>query len=147
MGLMQLALLFVAIGVLLLSIRIVRRSPDDDLRRPLKLLHWGFWGSVLAFILAMGVDRLSAANVAEQFLPRAVVVNLFLAAFYVAACFYWASLGVLAHRIGRSSVIWVVVGLVTLALGFIVSYLLMASRVRSELAQRADRTATGPAIG
>jgi hypothetical protein len=145
-SLLQLTLLLVAIGVLLLSICIVRSSPKGDLRRPAKFLHWGFWGCVLSFALAMGVDRLFAGTDAEQLVPRAAVVNLFMAAFYVAACFYWTSLAVLADRIGRSWITWVVAGLATLAVGFIGSYFLMASRVRIELAQRRG-TATSPAVG
>jgi hypothetical protein len=115
-SLVQLALLLIAIGVLALSIRVVRSSATDDLARPLRFLDWGFWGCNLSFVL----------------LPS-VVINVLLAAFYVFACFYWTALGVLAHRTGRSWVIWVVAGLATLALGFIASYILMASRVRKKL--------------
>ena len=107
-----------------------------DLARPLRFLHWGFWGCVLSFALAMGVDPLFAANGASL---RSAVTGILLAAFAVFACFYWAALGVLAHRTGRNWIIWIVVGLATLALGFVVSYLMMASRVRRELSGAAAR--------
>jgi hypothetical protein len=124
----QLALVLLAIGVLILAIRIVRASPNDDLARPLTFLHWGFWGSVLSFALPVGAEQLFAASDAPL-LPIAVT-NVLLAAFYVFACFYWAALGVLAQRTGRNWVLWVALGLATLAIGFIVSYVLMAGRVR-----------------
>jgi hypothetical protein len=111
-----------------------------DLVRPLRFLHWGFWGCMLSFALAMGIDQLFAASDTGS-LPR-IATAVLVAAFCVFACFYWAALGVLAHRTGRSWLLWVGVGLVTLALGFIVSYALMASRVRTELARRKSR-ATG----
>ena len=138
-SLVQLALLLIAIGVLALSIRVVRSSATDDLARPLRFLDWGFWGCNLSFVLAIGVDPLFAASDAGAFLPS-VVINVLLAAFYVFACFYWTALGVLAHRTGRSWVIWVVAGLATLALGFIASYILMASRVRKKLTAAARGT-------
>ena len=137
MSLLQLALLPIAIGVLLLSILIIRRSPNDDLARPLKFLHWGFWGCVLSSTLPIGVDWLFATD-AGPFLPS-VVSYFFIAVFYVFACCYWAALGVLAQRTGRSWVLWVVAGLATLALGFFVSYVLMVSRVRRELIDAAAR--------
>ena len=61
-SLLQLALLLIAIGVLALSIRIVRSSPKDDLARPLRFLHWGFWGCMLSFALAIGVGQLFAPS-------------------------------------------------------------------------------------
>ncbi len=136
-SLLQLALLPIAIGVLLLGVLIVRRSPEGDLARPLKFLHWGFWGSVFSSALPIGVDWLFATD-AGPFLPS-VVSYLFMAVFYVFACFYWAALGVLAQRTGRSWVLWVVAGLATLAVGFFVSYLLMTSRARRELSGPAAR--------
>ena len=56
-----------------------------DLARPLRFLHWGFWGCVLSFALAMGVDPLVAASGAS--LPSAVT-GILLAAFAVFAGFY-----------------------------------------------------------
>ncbi len=111
---------------------------NSDLARPLKFLHWGFWGSVLSFALAIGVDQLFATSAAGALLPT-VVTNVLLAAFCVFACLYWTALGVLAHRIGQSWIIWLVAGLATLALGFIATYILMASRVRRELIDPAAR--------
>ena len=107
-----------------------------DLARPLRFLHWGFWGCVLSFALAMGVDPLFAASGAS--LPTAVT-GILLAAFAVFACVYWVALGVLAHRTGRSWILWIVLGLATLALGFVVSYILMVSRVRRQLIGAAAR--------
>jgi hypothetical protein len=107
-----------------------------DLARPLRFLHWGFWGSVLSFALAMGIDPLFAASDAGS--PPSIATYVLLAAFCVFAGFYWTALAVLAHRTGRSWILWVVAGLATLAIGFVVSYFLMTSRVRTELAQ--DRT-------
>jgi hypothetical protein len=144
--LLQLALLLIAIGVLLFILRIVRSSPNDDLKKPSRFLHGGFWGCVLSFAVAMGVDQLFTASDAGPNLPG-VISALFLAAFYVFACFYWTSLGVLADRIGRNSAIWVVAGLATLAFGFIVSYILMSRHVRNELARREDWKATVPPVG
>jgi len=111
---------------------------NSDLARPLKFLHWGFWGSVLSFALAIGVDPLFAASDASAFLAS-VVTNVLLAAFCVFAGFYWTALCVLARRIGQNWVIWLVAGLATLALGFIATYLLMARRVRRELSGPAAR--------
>jgi hypothetical protein len=108
------------------------------LARPLRSLHWGFWGCVLSFALAVGVDPLLAAGGGGASLPSAVT-NLLLAAFVGFACLYWVALGVLAHRTGRSWILWIVLGLAALALGFVVSYILMASRVRSELSGAAAR--------
>ena len=138
-SLVQLALLLIAIGVLALSIRIVRSGPTDDLARPLRFLHWGFWGCVLSFTGAIGADQLLAASDTGAFL-QSVVTDVLLAAFCVFACFYWTALGVLAHRVGRSWVVWVVAGLATLALGFIVSYILMAGHVRKKLTAAARGT-------
>jgi hypothetical protein len=109
-----------------------------DLARPLRFLHWGFWGCILSFALAMGADPFFAASGAEASLPSAVT-NVLLAVFAVFACFYWVALGVLAHRTGRNWILWIVLGLATLALGFIVSYILMVSRVRRELIDAAAR--------
>ena len=114
-------------------------TSSDDLARPLKYLHWGFWGSVLSFALAMSVDPLFAASDAGAFLAS-VATNVLLAAFCVFACLYWTALGVLAHRIGQSWVIWLVAGLATLALGFIATYVLMATRVRTKLSAAARGT-------
>jgi hypothetical protein len=100
-----------------------------DLARPLRFLHGGFWGCILSFALAMGIDELFASSDTGS-LPSIATVVL-LAAFCVFAGVYWTALGVLAHRIGRSWILWVVVGLATLAIGFIVTYVLMASRVRA----------------
>ena len=101
--------------------------PTENLARPLKYLHGGFWGCVLSFALAMGVGRLFPAS------DTALLTNALLAAFFVCACVYWTSLGVLAHRLKRSAAIWVVAGLATLAIGFVATYLMMTSRVRREL--------------
>jgi hypothetical protein len=125
---LQLALVLIAIDVLLLSVWIVRRTARDDLARPLKILHWSFWGCVLSSTLPISADWLFATD-AAPFVPS-VVSNLFLASFYVFACFYWAALAVLAQRTGRNWVRWVVAGLATLALGFFVSYVLMARHAR-----------------
>jgi hypothetical protein len=100
----------------------------------LRFLHWGFWGCLLSFALAMGVDQFAATDTGS--LPS-VATYILLAAFCLFAGFYWTALGVLAHRSGRSWILWVVVGLATLAIGFIVTYILMASRVRTELARSA----------
>jgi hypothetical protein len=104
-----------------------------DLARPLRFLHWGFWGCMLSFALAMGIDQVIAESDTGS-LPR-IATAVLLAAFCVCACFYWTALGVLAHRSGRNWVLWVVLGLATLAIGFIVSYILMASRMRGDLAR------------
>ena len=134
MSLPELALLLVAlIGVPVLAIRIVRSGPTDDLARPLKFLHWGFWGAILGFALAMGADSLVTADDAASVLPG-VATSVLAAAFYVCACFYWTAVGVLARRLQRNWILWVVVGLATLALGFFATYVLMAIRVRNELA-------------
>jgi hypothetical protein len=109
-----------------------------ELARPLRFLHWGFWGCVLSFALAMGVEPLFAVSGGSASLPSAVN-NILLAAFAGFACVYWVALGVLAHRTGRSRILWIVLGLATLALGFVVSYILMVSRVRRELSGAAAR--------
>jgi hypothetical protein len=140
---LQLALVFIAIDVLLLSVWIVRRSPRDDLARPLKILHCSFWGCVLCSAFPIGADWLLATD-AGPFVSS-VVSNLFLAAFYVFACFYWSALAVLAQRTGRSWILWVVAGLATLAIGFFVSYVLMARHVRR--ARDAVVASSGDVIG
>jgi hypothetical protein len=83
----------------------------------------------------MGVDQLFAATDTGSL--SSIATYVLLAAFCVFAGFYWTALGVLAHRSGRSWILWVVAGLATLAIGFIVTYILMASRVRNELARSA----------
>ena len=133
--------LIVLIAGPILSIGIVRRGGGDNLTRPLRFLHAGFWGAVLSFAFAMGTLRLLAETATAPAVAGATS-NVLAAAFYVFACFYWTSLGVLAHRLRRSAALWVVVGLATLALGFIVSYVLMATRVRAELAARGNGLAT-----
>jgi len=112
-----------------------------DLARPLRFLHWGFWGCMLSFALAMGIDQLFPAS--DWGSVPSIAIAVLLAAFCVFGCLYWTALGVLAQRTGRSWVLWIVVGLATLALGFIVSYILMASRVQTELTQRKSRTTGG----
>jgi hypothetical protein len=139
----QLALLLLAIGVLVVSIRVVRSSPKGDLARPLKFLHWGFWGSVASFALAMAADRLFPASDAAA-LGSGFLTNALLAVFFVFACFYWTSLGVLAHRLGQSAAIWIVAGLATFAIGFIATYLMMGSRARREVARASGKTSVAP---
>jgi len=99
-----------------------------ELAGPLKYLHWGFWGCIASFAFAMGADHVVPASPSGQLLIYAL-----LAAFFACACLYWVSLGVLARRTGRSAALWIVAGLATLAIGFIVTYILMATRVRREL--------------
>jgi hypothetical protein len=101
-------------------------STVPNVARPLKMLHVGFWGSIVSFGLAMGVEPVLGASAAAP-----VVANALIAAFVVLALLYWTALAVLAKRTGRNWIIWVVAGLVTLAIGFIVTYALMVSRVRS----------------
>jgi hypothetical protein len=135
-SLAQLALLAAAlvalIGVPMLVIPFIRRGPKDDLARPFKFLNWGFWSTVLSFALAMAAPRFFPATDATAILTG-LVANALLFAFYVSAWMYWTSLAVLAQRSGRSATIWVVVGLVTLAIGFLSTYILMAGRVRTVL--------------
>lgn len=101
-------------------------SNGPNVAQPLKRLHVGFWGSIVSFGLAMGVEPALGASAAAPF-----VTNALLAAFVALALLYWTALGVLAHRTGRNWIVWVVAGLATLAIGFIVTYGLMVSRVRS----------------
>jgi hypothetical protein len=133
-------LLVVLIGGPVLSIGAVRRSPIDDLARPLKFLHLAFWGAILAFALAMAAGRLFGASVSPPLL--AGVANVLMTAFYVCACFYWTAVGVLAHRLKRSWILCVSVGLATVAIGFFVTYVLLVIRVRNELVPRAKRLAS-----
>jgi hypothetical protein len=133
-------LLVVLVGVPVLAIRIVRSGPTGDLARPLKFLHGGFWGAILSFALAMGAGPLLDASGAS--LPSGVVYNMLLTAFYVCACFYWTAVGVLAHRLKRSGILWVVVGLAALAIGFFATYILLAVRVRNALAPRQQSLTT-----
>jgi hypothetical protein len=105
-----------------------------DLARPRRFLHWGFWGCLLSFALAMGIDPLFAPSDAAWL--ASIATNVLLAAFCVFAGFYWTALGVLAHRIGQSWILWIVAGLATLAIGFIVTYILITSRVRTEVARQ-----------
>ncbi|HSC15286.1 MAG TPA: hypothetical protein VLI71_09235 [Gammaproteobacteria bacterium] len=136
MSMAELALLLaVLVGVPVLSIRIVRSGLTDDLARPLKFLHGGLWGAILSFALAMGAGYLLTV-------PSGVVYNFLLAAFYVCACLYWTAVGVLAHRLQRSWILWVVVGLATLAIGFFATYILLAVRVRKELAPTEKKLAS-----
>jgi hypothetical protein len=95
----------------------------NDLAQPLMRLHIGFWGSILSFGLAMGADRLFGAS-------AAAAADILIAAFVACALLYWTCLGILAHRTGRNWIVWVVAGLATLAIGFIVTYVLMVSRAR-----------------
>ncbi len=107
----------------------------NDLPRPLTFLHCGFWGSIVTFGLAVGADPPFATSDAPV-LPSAVA-NILVALFCMFAFIYWVALGVLAQRTGRNWVLWVALGLVTLAIGFIGSYILMATRVRGEIARTA----------
>ena len=142
MSLPQVALaLIVLIGGPILCITIVRAGLDDDLARPLKFLHAGFWGAVLSFAFAMSTPKLLAATAVPPAVGG-VASNVLASAFYVFGCFYWTSLGVLAHRTRRSTVLWIVVGLATLAIGFVVSYIAMATKVHNELASRGNGLAT-----
>lgn len=127
--------LVVLVGGPVLSIRTVRSGPTTDLARPLKVLHWGFWGAIVAFALAMGAGRLFSASGAAS-VPAEVVYDVLATAFYVCACFYWTAVGVLAHRLQRSWILWVAVGLATLAIGFFATYILLVIRMRNELAPR-----------
>ena len=130
MSIAGLALLFaVLVGVPVLSIRIVRSGPIDDLARPLKFLHGGFWGAILSFALAMGAGSFLDASGAS--LLPGIVYDGLLAAFYISACFYWTAVGVLAHRLRLNWILWVVVGLATLALGFFATYVWLVIRVRN----------------
>ena len=99
-----------------------------DVARPLTFLHWGFWGCVSSFAVAMGVGQLLPADTAA--LSPELLVNALLVVFFVCACVYWTALGIIAHRTGRSAALWIVAGLATLAVGFIVTYWLMATRAR-----------------
>lgn len=104
------------------------------LARPLRTLHVGFWGSIVSFGLAMGVEPTLGASAAALFVADALVI-----AFVVLALLYWMALGVLAHRTGRNWIVWVVAGLATFAIGFIVTYALMVSRVRAGVSAGAAR--------
>lgn len=141
-SLAQLALFAVAfvalIGVPILIIPFVRRGPKDDLVRPLRFLNWGFWLTVLSFALAIGAPRLYPVTNATAMLPG-LVANLLLLAFYTFAWLYWTSLAVLAERRGRSAAMWVALGLVTLAIGFFATYILMSSQVRAALKPKSRR--------
>ena len=112
--------------------------PTEDLARPLKFLHGGFWGCVLSFALAMGVGRLFPAS------DTSLLTNTLLVVFFVCACVYWTSLGVLAHRLKQSAAIWVVAGLATLAIGFIATYVMMASRARREISRAGGNATVAP---
>src|SRR5688572_1869624 len=131
MNLSQLFFVVVLIGGPILSIRIVRSGAKEDLARPLTFLSWSFWGAIFSFALAMGAATLFETS-AGSLMPG-VVANSLLIAFYLSACVYWTSLGVLAHRTGRSWILWIAAGLATLALGFVATYILMRSRVRAKL--------------
>ena len=136
MSVPQIAVLaLVLIGGPILSVRVVPHGPKDDLGRPSRFLHWGFWGAILCFGLAMGADTLFAASPADS-VPPIIASNVLMSVFYVSGCFYWTALGVLAHRLRSSWILWVVIGIATLAIGFVASYLMMASRVRIELATK-----------
>lgn len=135
MSVAQIAVLVLAlIGGPVLSIRVVTRGRQDDLARPSRVLHWGFWGATPSFGLAMLADNLLAASPAASMRP--FVLNALMIVFYVFGCFYWTAVGVLAHRLRSSWVLWVVIGLVTLAIGFVATYIVMAARVRSEVPAR-----------
>jgi hypothetical protein len=101
-------------------------STAPNTKRPLRSLHIGFWGSIVSFALVMATEPALGASVAMP-----VVANALLIAFVVLAILYWTALGVLAHRTGRNWIVWVVAGLATFAIGFIVTYALMVSRVRN----------------
>jgi hypothetical protein len=135
-SLSQLVLVVVLIAGPVLSIRVVRSGARDDLARPYQFLSVGFWGAVLSFALAMGAGALFERREATGSLP-VLVTNSLLLVFYAFACAYWTSLGVLAHRTGRSWIIWVVAGLATLALGFVATYIIIGNDVRSKLSKPA----------
>ena len=102
---------------------------EGDLARPLTVLHSSFWGCVALFVAAMAVGRLFPAS------DTALPTNALLAVFFVCACAYWTSLGVLAHRQKQSAALWIIAGLATLAIGFIATYALMARRTRRAMAR------------
>ena len=110
----------------------MRNGPN--VARPLRTLHVGFWGSIVTFGLAMGVEPALGASAAAPF-----VANALIAAFVVLALLYWTALAVLAKRTGRNWIVWVVAGLATFAIGFIVTYALMVSRVRNGVSAGAVR--------
>jgi hypothetical protein len=124
--------LVVLIGVPLFVIPFVRRGPKDDLARPLKFLHWGFWLTILSFAISMTLETLLPSTE-----PRSpftdLASNLLFAAFYFFAWLYWTSLATLSSRRGRSAPLWVAVGLITLAIGFVVTYIVMGKGTKTEL--------------
>jgi hypothetical protein len=136
LSLYQVVVVAVLIAGPLLSIRAVRSGAKDDLARPFRFLNLGFWGAVLSFALAMGAGALFERRGATGLLPL-FITNSLLLVFYAFACAYWTSLGVLAHRTGRSWVVWVVAGLATLALGFVATYIVIGNDVRSKLSKPA----------
>jgi NAD/NADP transhydrogenase beta subunit len=109
-------------------------SSVPNVARPLRTLHVGFWGSIVSFGLVMGTEPALGASVAVPF-----ATNVLLATFVVFALLYWTALGVLAHRTGRNWLVWVVAGLATFAIGFIVTYALMVSRTRNGVSAGAAR--------
>ena len=122
----------VLVGVPISVIPFVRRGPKDDLARPLELLHWGFWATIPTFALAMTLENFFPSGEPRNLLLE-LVANLLLAAFYGFAWLYWTALATLASRTGRSAPLWVAAGLATLAIGFVVSYVLMGNDVRAAI--------------
>ncbi len=108
-------------------------SSTNDLAKPLRLLHYGFWGTNASFALAMGAQQSFIGHEPPLGLSAAAVSTLLIAVFCAFTVCYWWSLGVLARRTGRNAALWIAAGLATLAIGFFVTYVLMWRNVRAPL--------------
>jgi hypothetical protein len=124
--------LVILIGIPISVVPFVRRGPKEDLARPLKCLHWGFWLAILAFGVAMALEGFfPSAEPRSSLLDLAA--DLLLATFYAFTWLYWTSVATLARRRGRSALLWVALGLVTLAIGFVVTYVVIGKDARAAL--------------
>jgi hypothetical protein len=113
------------------------------LDRPLKFLDWGFTGMVVAVLLFVAAAFVfggpSELPPTVESLSVIGVVGLL----YAAGWLFAASLAVLAHRTGRSWIVWLGLTWLTAPIGPVVAYMSMRGHARMEQLSRRAHAVRG----